>query len=338
MRHYNIPVFVPHLGCPNDCSFCNQKRITGQKENHSIEKVREDIEKTLSTISGECYVEIAFFGGSFTGIPEEEQIRLLKLANDYVKKGKVNGIRLSTRPDYINCHILDYLKEYGVTAIELGVQSMVDEVLMANDRGHLVNDVENAVRLIKRYGCFQLGLQQMTGLYKSDREKDILSAEKIASLHPKVVRIYPTIVLPSTKLEKLYAQGKYIPYTLEEAVEVCSKIYRIYEKNNIQVIRMGLQATEMICEKGENIIGPYHSSFGELVLSRILRDELEEKLKNCKEKAEIVADKSIVSKIVGNKRCNIEYFKEKYGIELQLRTENFPENTVEKYYINITKG
>ncbi len=320
MRYYNIPVFVPHKGCPHDCSFCNQKRITGMEEEPSIEDICSEIERCLSTFEKNYYAEIAFFGGSFTGIPEERQLEMLKMAWEYIQSGKVQGIRLSTRPDYITPHILDYLKEYGVTAIELGVQSMEESVLAKNNRGHSVAQVEEATRLIKSYGCFKLGLQQMLGLYGSTPEGDIESAKKIAALKPETVRIYPTIVLEKTGLEHLFFKGDYLPYTLEQAVEIGSRAYEIYTKNGIKVIRMGLQSTELINEEGR-IKGPYHSSYGELVKSRLLRRRLENVLEGRKGKVVLRVNPTVVSKVVGNKRCNVEYFKEKMGIDLQIKVD-----------------
>ena len=324
MKHYNIPVFVPHNGCPNDCSFCNQKKITGKQSIPSPDAIKEEIEGYLKTFIYPSDVQIAFFGGSFTGIEESEQIKLLEIAGGYIKTGKVQGIRISTRPDYITPHILNYLKEYKVTSIELGVQSMDDDVLLKNLRGHTAKDVENAVSLIKEQGCFELGLQQMLGLYGSTYESDVDSAQKIAKLKPDVTRIYPTIVLPGTTLYTLMEEGKYAPYTLEEAVDVGSKVYKIYTENGIKVIRMGLQATDIINEQGE-ISGPYHSSYGELVKSRIIRDEIEKKL--ISDDITIIANPKLISKITGNKKENIKYFEKERGVTITI-----VENDHEEYY------
>ncbi|MDP4117867.1 MAG: radical SAM protein [Bacillota bacterium] len=317
-RHYNIPVFVPHNGCPHDCSFCNQKRITGKYREQTGEEIRKEIEKCIPTLKENRYVEIAFFGGSFTGIEEKRQIELLNIAADFVKSGQVDGIRLSTRPDYINVHILDYLKEYGVTAIELGVQSMDDGVLRMNDRGHTSDDVRRAADIIKSYGCFELGLQQMIGLYGSTYEKDIYTAKEILSLAPETTRIYPTIVLEGTRLKILYDSGEYIPYTLEEAVDVSSKIYKMYTSGGVNVIRIGLQSTEMINETLESIAGPYHSSFGELVISRVRRDEIERQISGHSGEVIIYAPQKEISKVIGNKKSNIKYFKEKYNLDIKI--------------------
>ena len=244
------------------------------------------------------------------------QRQYLEIAKKYVAMGKVDGIRLSTRPDYISTEILDMLKSYGVTAVELGVQSMDDEVLIKNRRGHTADDTKKAVRLLKEYG-FETGLQMMTGMYGSDAETDIFTGREIAELMPDTVRIYPTVVLGETALEMLYKDGDYLPPSLEKSVEVCAKLYRIFEENKIKIIRMGLQSTDIICEKGNIVAGAYHSAFGELVLSRLLRDEMEEKVKSGERKIEVPAKK--LSAAIGQKRANITYFKEKYGIDIEVK-------------------
>lgn len=262
-----IPIFVPHRGCPHQCSFCNQKHITGQTEEVTAETADKIILKYLSTIDTEKFrTEIAFYGGSFTAIDTEVQNSLLSVAQKYVLDGKVKGIRLSTRPDCISLDILDNLKKYGVTEIELGVQSMCDDVLAFNERGHTSKDVTAAVELIRKYD-FSLGLQQMTGLYKDTFENDIYTAEKISELCPDFVRIYPTLVFNNTRLADYYRQGTYKPHTLDEAVNLCLKLKKIYDKNNIKIIRLGLLMSED--EARNNFLdGPYHPRFRELVDSR----------------------------------------------------------------------
>lgn len=316
MKHINIPVFVPHKGCPNDCVFCNQKRITGIEEQSDFAETERIIEETLSTMERPYFAEIAFFGGSFTGIPLEQQKGYLEIAQKYVKSGKVDGIRLSTRPDYISPEILELLKNYGVTAVELGAQSMVDSVLEKNRRGHTAEMTKKATMLLKEYG-FSTGLQMMTGMYGSDAEKDIFTGEEIAKLNPDTVRIYPTVVLGDTALEELYKSGEYIPPSLEESVEVCARIHRIFTGKGIKIIRTGLQSTDLICEKGGIVAGAYHSAFGELVMSRILRDEMEEKVKSGEK--QITVPSKMVSAVVGQKKTNIKYFKEKYGIDIEVK-------------------
>ncbi len=258
-----IPIFVPHKGCPHQCSFCNQKHITGQSDGTTPEKAEEIINTYLSTIDTKKHrAEIAFYGGSFTAIDIDYQNSLLEVANRYLDKG-VKGIRLSTRPDSINRQILDNLKSYGVTEIELGVQSMRDSVLKANERGHTAKDVEDAVSLIREYP-FSLGLQQMTGLYQDTFSDDIYTAERIASIRPDFVRIYPTLVFNNTRLADYYREGLYKPHTLEEAVTLCKKLKAIYDAYGIKIIRLGLLMSE---EEAKNnyICGPYDPRFRELV-------------------------------------------------------------------------
>lgn len=315
-RHYNIPVFVPHKGCPNDCVFCNQKKITGQDEDKNFAETERIIEETLSTMVRPYRAEIAFFGGSFTGIPADLQKQYLEIAKKYVDAGKVDGIRLSTRPDYISAEILDMLKSYGVTAVELGAQSMDDEVLLKNRRGHTAEITKKAVWLLKEYG-FETGLQMMTGMYGSTPEKDIFTGEEIAALMPDTVRIYPTVVLGDTALELLYKKGEYLPQELDEAVEVCAMLHRLFDEKGIKVIRTGLQSTDIICEKGSIIAGAYHSAFGELVKSRIMRDEIEKKVK-CGEKT-IFVPSNMLSIAIGQKRSNIRYIKEKYSADIEVK-------------------
>lgn len=318
MKHYNIPVFVSHSGCKNGCIFCNQRSITGVSDGVDAQYVKDTADAYLATIGTDADIEFSFFGGSFTGIPVERQTSLLSAAYEYVKSGRIKGIRISTRPDYISAEILCLLEKYGVTAIELGVQSMNDEVLMKNERGHTADDVVYAAQLIKHCG-FELGLQMMTGLYGSNRETDIETAQKIAKLKPHTTRIYPTMVLENTKLYELYLQGKYTPPSLEDCVDTCAEIYKIFDENNIKVLRVGLQATDTICENGKIKAGAYHSSFGELVQSRIIRDELENLAKNFTGSTlDVYTDKNAVSKTIGNKRCNILYIKQKYDVDINV--------------------
>ncbi len=259
-----IPIFVPHKGCPHQCSFCNQRHITGQLEEMTPGKARKTIEMYLSTIDTEKFrTEIAFYGGSFTAIDIEYQTELLSIAYEYMKKRGVKGIRLSTRPDCISKEILDNLKKYGVTEIELGVQSMCNDVLKANQRGHSDKDVAEAVGLIRQYD-FSLGLQQMTGLYKDTDEKDIYTAEQICKLKPDFVRIYPTLVFNNTDLADYFNDGLYAPQTVEQAVNLCKILKKIYDEHNIKIIRLGLLMSDDEA-KNNFLSGPYHPRFRELV-------------------------------------------------------------------------
>ncbi|MBR3300201.1 MAG: radical SAM protein, partial [Clostridia bacterium] len=267
--HSNISIFVPHIGCPNMCSFCNQRYITGKNSAPTAENVEEAV---LTAIASKNYdpetTEIAFFGGSFTAINHNYMITLLNSAFKFVHKGMVAGIRISTRPDAIDRGILTILKSYGVTAIEIGAQSMNDKVLKKNNRGHTAKDVQNASKLIKEMG-FSLGIQMMTGLYGDNDDQAIRTAKEIAKLKPDTVRIYPTIVLKDTDLAALYADGFYKPQTLESAVDLATNLLKIFNDENIKVIRLGLHSIE----PNSYIAGPWHPAFSELCLSNLYFDK-----------------------------------------------------------------
>lgn len=325
MKHKTIPIFVPHMGCPNDCSFCNQKKITGCDTYITKDDVARQIEDALLTMPGDTdFIEIGFFGGSFTGIDKKTQIEFLEVAKSYKDKGLVQAIRLSTRPDYIDDEILTNLKKHGVTTIELGAQSMDDEVLALNHRGHKSSDTIRASRMIKDYG-FCLGLQMMTGLYGDTDEKCKETLEKIISLHPDCVRIYPTLVLSGTHLGKLYETGEYKPQTLEEAVSLCADLKERLDSENIKIIRLGLMSSDNINPDSDVIAGPYHPSFGELVQSEIYFKRI---LKEIDADADVLVNERDISAFLGNKKKNIQKLKEsgfnvKFTIDNNIAREHF---------------
>lgn len=305
MKHGNIAIFVPHNGCPHQCSFCNQRSITGVRY-QPTEKDIDNAVKTAVTSAKNYDYEIAFFGGSFTAIDREYMLSLLKCAYKYVEDKTVGGIRLSTRPDSIDEEVLTILKKYGVTSIELGAQSMCDDVLTANLRGHTAEDVKRSSRLIKEYG-FSLGLQMMTGLYKSDVEKDIFTAKEIISLAPDTVRIYPTITIENTMLGTLFENEEYKPNTLEESVNLCALLLKMFSENNIEVIRLGLHYSDDL--ENDMLYNNYHPAFKELCESKIMLDEF---LRLCREKkiptdtaVNVAVNSKSVSKFVGQKRSNV---------------------------------
>ncbi|MBE7051056.1 MAG: radical SAM protein [Ruminococcaceae bacterium] len=326
-KTFHIPVFVPHKGCPHDCVFCNQRKITGQTEEMTPQKAQDIIEAHLATIEkynpkGTYYTEIAFFGGSFTAIPIESMVSLLEVAAKYIKSGRVGGIRCSTRPDCISEEILDVCKAYGMTAIELGVQSTDEEVLLASNRGHSFEDVKKASELIKERGI-ELGLQMMTGLPGDTKEKSVFTARQIAALNPQCVRIYPTLVMEGTHLFEMYQRGKYLPQKLDDAVELAAELVEIFEEKNITILRIGLQTTDGV--NSATVIGPYHNAFAELVYGRIIRKKIENHIVSRSIKnttLEIDAPKDKISQIVGHKKENLMYFKEKYNINLKLNHKN----------------
>lgn len=313
MKKGNISIFVPHQGCPCACSFCNQKTITGKTFLPDAEYVDKTVKTALSK-KGYDY-EIAFFGGSFTAIDRDYMLELLSAAYPYVKSGEVSGIRISTRPDCITEEILDLLKQYGVTSIELGAQSMDDEVLEANRRGHTAQDVLNASEMIKNAG-FELGLQMMTGLYKDTAEKSVETAKKIIGIKPQTVRIYPTVVLKNTYLAELYLCGEYKPLNVEDSVELCAVLVPMFEKAGIRVIRLGLHSGSDI--KENMLAGGFHDSFGELVKSRIMVNKI---LELPPADYQVFVNPRSISKLKGNGKRNIYLLMER-GYNIKIITDN----------------
>lgn len=308
MKKSNIAIFVPHLGCKNDCSFCNQRVITGRQAQPAPDDVRRSVETALAY--GGVY-EIAFFGGSFTAVDRHYMTALLEAAAPYVDGKTVTGIRISTRPDAVDEEVLSVLKSYHVTSVELGAQSMYDRVLRLNGRGHSAQAVRDAACRVRKAG-FSLGLQMMTGLYGDTDAGAIYTAKEFIALHPDTVRIYPTVVLPHTKLAALYENGQYVPQTLEEAVALCARLYAMFTKNGIRVIRMGLHAEQSMQQA--KLAGAYHPAFGELVASRVLRDRI---LAYPPGHYRVYICPGSVSKLVGQKKENIRAL-EALGYHLQI--------------------
>lgn len=251
-KQYVIPIFVPHLGCPNECTFCNQRNISGQQTEVTEQEVRDTIEYYLDHFKEKkAYKEVAFFGGSFTGIDVERQNKLLSVAYEYIRTKKIDGIRISTRPDYIDRETLRRLKKFKVKTIELGVQSTNDYILKRCKRGHTYEDVKRASRLIRLFG-FQLGHQMMVGLPESTRLDELNTARDLAKLKPKMVRIYPVLVIRDTELEHEYRSGEFEPLELGQAVELCKELQVFFEKKRIKVIRIGLQNTDTIMDPNKS--------------------------------------------------------------------------------------
>lgn len=304
MKHANISLFVPHMGCPHQCSFCNQKTISGSVKQLTPEDVLNTLKEAESHNNNPENTEIAFFGGSFTAIDRDYMVSLLEVAKPFVDKGAFCGIRISTRPDAIDEEVLNILKEYRVTAIELGAQSTDEEVLRLNKRGHTREDIFKASQLIKANG-FSLGLQMMTGLSGDTFRKSLKTADDIISIKPDTVRIYPTIVLEGTMLGEMYKKGEYKPQTTEEAVELCSILCQRFYKNNIKVIRLGLHSGGNV-EEGY-LSGPYHPAFGELCESGVYLNIAKERLKEIKKgKITIFVNPREISKMTGQKGSNKE--------------------------------
>ncbi len=350
-KHAIIPVFIPHRGCPNDCVFCNQKAITARGSDVTPEDVRNTIEQYLPTLTGRGLetIELAFFGGSFTGIPIHEQSAFLEVAREYKSRGLIHKIHMSTRPDYITPEILDNLKKYDADTIELGVQSFDDEVLAASGRGHTAEDVYRACRLIKSRG-FELGIQLMIGLPADTPEKCIYSARETVRIGPSIARLYPTIVLENTALYEMHKAGTYHPLTTDEAVAITKEMYRILDEAGINIIRVGLKATDLISGSGrgnDHTAGhTYHPAFRQLVEGELAKEALELQLEKLLAGRYSGSDtlpgaalpgttvvfsssRESFSNMVGNGGCNRKYFEGKYP-DLKFRfsvDERLPRNT-----------
>ena len=333
-RHVNIPVFIPHLGCPNMCVFCNQRFISGVEE-FVPEKAREQIEKVLTSVRGtdtEC--EIAFFGGSFTGIDRSLMLSLLDMAEEYVNKGEVIGIRMSTRPDYISEEIIGILKNYTVTAVELGIQSFDEKVLIASKRGHTPDASRRAMTMLKDAGFTTVG-QMMIGLPMSTRETEMECAREICSLGASAARIYPTIVFHGTELSDSTDGGEYTPLTLDEAVSRSADVLGIFEENGVECLRIGLCESENLHSDKSYYKGPNHPSLGELVYSELYRRRicgLLDKTDVRGRKLTVTVSAGETSKAAGQKRKNTEFIMAKYDA----RSVKYAESaSLEKYDVTI---
>ena len=300
-----IPVFVPHLGCPNDCVFCNQRKISGSSAPATAATIWQTVTLALGKIPATSNIQLAFYGGSFTAIPVEEQNELLDAALPFLRDGDIESLRLSTRPDAIDSGTLTRLETYGVRTIELGAQSMCDEVLALSGRGHTVEQTVDAARQIKARG-FELILQMMTGLPGDTLERTIETAKRIIALAPDGVRIYPTVIVEDTPLCRLWQKGLYREHTVEEAVDFCAKILPLFEQADIPVIRLGLNPTAEL-SGGAAVAGAYHPAFGELVRSHILLEKARTILSAQPHGEDVVlaVNPTDVSAMTGQKRANI---------------------------------
>lgn len=323
-----IPIFVPHLGCPHDCIFCNQRKITNFKDSLNKEEISKTIEKYISYFKNkDIPIQIAFYGGSFTALSKDLMIEYLKIAKKYIDLKFVTSVRLSTRPDCIDDDILDILNFYNVKTIELGIQSLNQKVLDLNERGHNVDCVYKAIEIIRKYNI-ELGLQMMTGLFGDSFKSSINTAFNIANIKPDFVRVYPTLIIKDTKLEELYYTKKYFPMTIKESIELCKFIYIIFEYYNIPIIRLGLQSSENISKDKDVVDGPYHPSFREFVESSIYFDMFKYYINKFKIKKSLhfKCSNLEISKILGNKKFNINLMKEKFNLDISFSIHDFKKN------------
>ena len=313
-RHINIPVFIPHLGCPNNCVFCNQRTISGVSE-FVPESFVKTVREALITIEADAEVEIAFFGGSFTGIDRGLMISLLTKAREFVREGRVHSIRCSTRPDYIDPEIIGFLKEYGVNTVELGLQSSSDRVLFASKRGHSANDEIRACKLITEAGIELVG--QMIGLPSSTPESEIETARFIIDSGASAVRIYPCVVFKDTELANMLVRGEYTPLTHEEAVSRSAAVLREFIDADITVLRIGLHSSENLRSEDTYLAGPNHPALGELIVGEVYYEKTRELLLKMEEKPDVItvfAPVGCVSKVLGHGGRNKIRLVNEFGI------------------------
>jgi histone acetyltransferase (RNA polymerase elongator complex component) len=319
-KHYNIPIFIPEAACPHRCIFCNQQNITAQQKQPSIGDVITTIERCLTTIPAGGETEIAFFGGNFTGLSLQQQTNYLQSVQHFLREGKISSIRCSTRPDYINDQAVELLASYGVKMVEVGAQSFDDGVLKASGRGHSAEAVYRAIGILKAHRM-PFGLQMMTGLPFDTPEKTQQTAREIVRAGAENTRIYPCLVVRDTELEQMYRNRRYQPQTLEEAVALCAGLTDFFERNNVKILRVGLHRSEGFDNGTTLAAGPYHSSFNELVESRLWRHELEKHIRfGVSSNIRIHIPRGSCGLASGHKRCNRKW------LEQHFKTVRFVEN------------
>jgi histone acetyltransferase (RNA polymerase elongator complex component) len=329
IKHFTIPVFIPELACPFRCIYCDQHKISGTGNIPTTSDIKKIIDRNLSTISNlNTEIEIGFFGGSFTGIPTHQQQAYLEIAHAYIRQGLVKSIRLSTRPDYISSDILKLLLKYGVKTIELGAQSLDDEVLILSKRGHTSDDVRKASQLIKSFG-FELGLQMMIGLPGDTKEKSVETANKIVAFGADNTRIYPTIVIKGTYLEQLYNKGDYIALSMDESIDILKVIVPVFEKANVKIIRIGLHPSEDL-QGSALVAGPYHVSLRELLETKLWKDAVSPYCINLKnhQNINIFVAEGMYNFAIGyhaeNKKMLEKYYKKvKFLLDTNLNKRDF---------------
>lgn len=327
MRHSMIPLFIPHEGCPHQCVFCNQVRITGRTTPVTADDAARLIDEYLRSAKEPRRWEAAYYGGSFTALPLPVMASLLRPASEALRAGRIQAIRLSTRPDCIDREILSFLREAGVSTVELGVQSLDDAVLRRAERGHSAADAAEAVRLLRAFG-FTVGLQFMTGLPGEEGPSLRRTARRGAALRPDFIRLYPVLVLRGTKLCRWYEDGAYRPLTVEEAAFRCAFLKRYYTARGIPVIRTGLQATEELDRGGALAAGPYHPAMGELADQRIVQHVLRRALQRADRPAGLFCCGKDRSKIMGQHRTVWSALEKEFGPLFCRETDSLAPGTV----------
>ncbi|HEX3011340.1 MAG TPA: radical SAM protein [Syntrophomonadaceae bacterium] len=318
--HVNIPIFMPQLGCPFHCLFCDQQKISSQHQVPGMDETVDTIEQHLATIPPDADTEIAFFGGNFTSLPVLLQEQYLNTVKPFLESGQISSLRVSTRPDCIDQVILRRLRSYGVKTVELGVQSLNDNVLQRSGRGYKAEQVLLSCQMIKDCGL-QLGIQLMVGLPGDNLEADLQTIDEVIKLNPAMVRIYPTLVIEGTALEHMYQQGDYTPLVLNEAVKIVALMYMRLQFHKIKVIRMGLQPSEDLLKPGTVVAGPFHPAFGELVEQEVYRlqavEAINKFISNCGSAKRLVlfVNSREVSKLVGCRRSNLNNLSQYFNLD-----------------------
>jgi histone acetyltransferase (RNA polymerase elongator complex component) len=327
-KPFVIPIFIPHAGCPHRCIFCDQTRTTNRSEAlPTTAQLDETIQRFLSyRQDAQRYTEISFYGGNFLGLPLDHILFFLESVSKHISEKKIQGIRFSTRPDTITPQRLDLLAQFPVSTVELGVQTMNDDVLRASGRGHSVQDIHDAVGLLKT-GSYRLGLQMMVGLPGDTEETAMTTGKRVADLAPDFVRIYPTLVLAGSRLESWYQQDRYSPLTLEDAVALTKRLYMLFVSHRIKVIRMGLQATEGLYSGADLVAGPFHPAFGELVHSAMWLDIMRKEIQSMdlkRHQALIVElHPKLISRIKGHKKKNMAFLSREFSLlKIDFSTNN----------------
>lgn len=322
-RRANIALFVPHEGCPHDCAFCNQRTIAGVSARLTPADVTAACQRALDTLSADRAAQIAFFGGSFTAVEREYMIALLEAAQPFLNTGRFDGIRVSTRPDAVDDEVLTVLTAYGVTAVELGAQSMDDRVLSACGRGHTADDTFAAAMCIRRHGL-SLGLQMMTGLPADSDGGAMATARRLADLGPDTMRIYPTVVLEGTALARRWREGRYTPPSLDETVALGARLLRFFERERgIPVIRFGLHDGEAL--KTQVLGGGYHPALRELCEGQLYRETALALLASdtaAKDRPiTLLVSKAAVSKMIGQQKCNLAILS-RHGYDVRVKGDD----------------
>ncbi len=333
-----IPIFVIYKGCPNRCVYCNERITAGDYPDRITEDLfRRIVDKHLKSLDEYVYIQIAFYGGNFTGIDRNYQTELLEYAESYIRKGLVNSVRISTRPDYIDEDRAELLKNYHVKTVEIGAQSMVDEVLNLSNRGHSSDDVRRAMEILKAKG-FETGIHLMAGLPGDTEERFRYTVEETIKLHPHMVRIHPTIVFQDTALAKSYQKGEYKPISMADAIKLCKYALGKFETANIPVIRLGLQMTREMEREGSIIAGPHHPAFRSLVEGSIFLDMASKLLKSTgpgKEIATFLLNPKDASDFRGMRNQNIKSIKERFDVtEISIREDSKQERGTLALVIN----